>query len=105
LWTEDSREERKERTKNRKKKTERTRRRLRIGEREEITLSLSYLVEPGLAETLWGFWKVPNDKREEGLLWLSEVIKKAEACPPVVSHFSAFKRAGPAGMSLDFLFL
>lgn len=38
------------------------------------------------------------------MLWLSEVIKKEEACPPVVSHFSAFKRAGPAGMSLDFFF-
>jgi hypothetical protein len=45
----EKREQRRERT---KEKTERTRRRLRVGEREEITLSLSYLVEPGLAKTL-----------------------------------------------------
>jgi hypothetical protein len=65
LWTEDSREERKERTKNRKRKTERTKRRLRIGEREEITLSLSYLVEPGLAKTLRFFEKFPTTKERK----------------------------------------
>jgi hypothetical protein len=26
-------------------------------------LSLSYLVEPGLTKTLWGFWKALNGKR------------------------------------------
>ena len=32
------------------------------------------------------------------------VGERAEAFPPVASRFSAFKRAGSAGMSLDFLF-
>ena len=96
--------EREQRRERKKEKTERTRRRLRIWEREEITLSLSYLVEPGLAKTLWGFWKVPNDKREEGLLWLSEVIKKAEACPPVVSHFLHLNVQDPQVWVLTFFF-
>jgi len=42
-------------------------------------------------------------EKEEGLLRVI-VGKKAEAFPPVASRFSAFKRAGSAGMSLDFLF-